>query len=252
MHSPAPRHAQESNRQHHVRDLFAWFRQVCRDPDLEKSDFKVAFVIGDHINRDGEAWPGLETIAEESAITKVTVIAAVRRLTDAGWLAVEPGRAGSGHSNRYRLTLKKVQRLHLLPEPKRYSQQPEKVQRTTVKGIAAIPEPLKNHCIEPQGAPNGARTEYVDRVDLTEPPELNPIGDDGPSPMDQLWYSCSGLHLNAPKTIEEDEQCKAIFIKAIDHGADPEVIIRAAGWCTNRAEPMKDWLLNERWKERRK
>ena len=135
MTNPTPRVAQDQQaddtsekiRKQQMRDLFAWWKQVNRDPDLEKSDFKIAFVIGDHINRDkGEAWPALETIAEECAVTKATVIAAVRRLTDAGYLAVDPGRAGRGHSSRYRRVLKKVQPLNLLPEPKRYSGREER------------------------------------------------------------------------------------------------------------------------------
>jgi hypothetical protein len=123
-----------SSRQH-TRDLHEWLREVCRDPGLECADFRIAYVIADHINRkSGEAWPALQTIAAEAALAKNTVIAGIRRLTHAGHLGLVPGRAGSGHSHHYRL-LKKVQPVDLLPKQ-------EKVQPTNGKGAASAPEPL--------------------------------------------------------------------------------------------------------------
>jgi hypothetical protein len=152
----------------HTRDLFIWFRQVCRDPSLEKSDFKIAFVIGDHVNRtSGEAWPALETIADECSVKKDTVIAAVRRLTNAGYLAVDPGRAGRGMSNHYRLILK-VQPVDLLQQPKRSNGPAEKVQPVDLNH-------LEQH--KSKSAPSGARSARVDREEqaFQELIELRPL-----------------------------------------------------------------------------
>ena len=96
-----------SRSKHHTRNLHAWLNQVARDGSLPHSAFKVAYIIGEHINRDsGEAWPSTARIAEGCALSQSTVVGLVRQLEAAGHLAIDPGSAGRGHSHRYRMILK--------------------------------------------------------------------------------------------------------------------------------------------------
>lgn len=91
----------------HTRTVFAWLNQVVNDPGVAGSAFKVGYVIAQHINeKTGEAWPGLDTIAEKIAMSEGTAFAGVRSLSARGHLHVTHGRRGSGHSNRYRLIVK--------------------------------------------------------------------------------------------------------------------------------------------------
>src|SRR5262252_4209056 len=55
----------------------------------------------------GEAWPGYQTIADATGVSKRTVIRMVRLLVAGGYLKVERGSAGRGQSNRYWMTAPK-------------------------------------------------------------------------------------------------------------------------------------------------
>jgi hypothetical protein len=108
--SSADSRAQESldsGRKQFTRTKFAWLEQVAHDPELPASAFKVAWAISQHLNHHtSEAFPGTQCIAGRIAMSQGTVIDMVRRLSDAGHLAVDPGRRGRGHSNHYRMILK--------------------------------------------------------------------------------------------------------------------------------------------------
>jgi hypothetical protein len=126
-------------RTQHTRDLFAWLNQVKADGDLPPSAFKVAFEIGQHVNRkSGEAFPSSDRIAARISMSQATVIAMVRQLQTNGHLSVDPGRAGRGHSNHYRMILK-PQQPEVLEAPK----------IDTAKPQPAEPQPAK---IKPQPA----------------------------------------------------------------------------------------------------
>jgi hypothetical protein len=90
-----------------TRSVFVWLDQVVGDKDLPSSAFKVAYVIAQSINEEtGEGFPGTKKIAARIAMSQPTVIAMVRQLQVSGHLGVLPGRAGRGHSNRYRMIVK--------------------------------------------------------------------------------------------------------------------------------------------------
>ena len=78
-----------------TRDLFAWLNQVKADSDLPPSAFKVAFEIGQYINRkSGEAWPSTGTIGKGIAMSKATVIDMItvsRRATTSTSIPVPKG-----------------------------------------------------------------------------------------------------------------------------------------------------------------
>lgn len=144
-----------------TRQVFDWLRQVRDDDRLTYADFVIAFTIADHINREtGDAWPALQTIADLCKTTKNTVIASTRRMAKCGHLEIEPGRAGRGHSTRYRLT-EKVQSLHLLADQEKVQLAPEKVQLANVKGAMVTPEPLYRTAKENRSARSARNLEFV-------------------------------------------------------------------------------------------
>ena len=99
--------APQFSRTQKIRNYFAWLDQVLADKTLPDTDFKVAYVIGQHVNASlGVAWPSAMRIAEVASVDKATVLRSVDRLQKAGHIAVEPGKQGRGHANRYRLILK--------------------------------------------------------------------------------------------------------------------------------------------------
>jgi hypothetical protein len=84
-----------------------WLNQVAADGELPSSAFKVAYIIGNFINREtGDAWPSTARIASRCALSQSNVVAMKDRLKARGHLEIEPGSPGRGHSNHYRMILK--------------------------------------------------------------------------------------------------------------------------------------------------
>lgn len=76
--------------------------QALCDAKLTKGDCQVLAVIGGHVGKDGEAWPGVNRIAGKAGIHRSTVMRAVDRLEAAGYVDVQRKR---GLSNRYQMAL---------------------------------------------------------------------------------------------------------------------------------------------------
>jgi len=86
-----------------TRDKFAWLDQVLADDNLPATAFKLAYVIGQHINRQsGRAWPSQKRLGEATGLTARTVRSLTEQLQKAGHLEVELHR-GRNHTNVYRL-----------------------------------------------------------------------------------------------------------------------------------------------------
>src|SRR3981081_1057635 len=169
MSKPTPRIAQEPSPRQHTRDLFAWLDQVALDRNLPSSAFKVAYVIAEHVNRaSGDAWPSTERIGQGCALKQSTVVDLVRRLHAAGHLAIEPGRAGRGHSHRYRL-IQKHRGADISRKAKTSGSPAENIGIAEIKHRGADMNLLKNHLENNLERAYGPRSADVDRVDLTEP-----------------------------------------------------------------------------------
>jgi hypothetical protein len=94
-------------RKEFTRNIFVWLDQIVCEKSLPSNGFAVAYVISQHLNREtGEAFPSTETIGDRSGLYPASVRAMVKALADAGHLAVEWGRKGRGHPNRYRMIIK--------------------------------------------------------------------------------------------------------------------------------------------------
>jgi hypothetical protein len=87
--------------------LFAWLNQVKADTSLPASAFKVAYELGQFINRAAfekdavlAAWPSLETISAGIVMSERTARDMVARLQSRGHLHIKVGH-GPGHPSRY-------------------------------------------------------------------------------------------------------------------------------------------------------
>jgi DNA-binding transcriptional regulator YhcF (GntR family) len=96
----------QSSPAYRLRAVFDWLDHVCADKRLSDAAFRVAYSICQHMNRGtGSAWPSLPRLAEQAAVSISTVQLAVKQLARCGFIAVQPGKRGRGHSNTYRLKL---------------------------------------------------------------------------------------------------------------------------------------------------
>ena len=68
---------------------------------LTGAELRVLLVLGRHVNRAGECWPGEEKIAQEAGLHVQTVKSAIRGLRQKGFLDVK--RRGKMLTNIYRL-----------------------------------------------------------------------------------------------------------------------------------------------------
>jgi hypothetical protein len=205
----------------HVRRVFQWLEQVNADKNLPSSAFKIAFVIAQHLNEEtGEAWPSTETIGSYCALYPSSVRVMVDNLVKHGHLAVEWGRKGRGHPNKYRPILKPQQpavlRSRRKPQPDETKPQPD-----DLKTAAGCHEPPKNHLNNHhQSAPPARSSVPVDRACLTETETtaddapLNPAfgtADDAPiSATERPVQRAAGAALTQP--LAEQEQpppCRA-------------------------------------------
>lgn len=83
-----------------TRDLFVWLGQTADDPRLTPAAFKLAWIIGQYINRQtGEAWPSQQTLAKRLCMTKRAIRTLTRALRETGHLETNDGR---GTGLRYR------------------------------------------------------------------------------------------------------------------------------------------------------
>jgi len=100
---------------HRTAVLFAWLNEVKADTSLPASAFKVAFELGQWINREAfekeavlTAWPSLETIGAAIVMSERTARDMVGRLESRGHLEIKVGH-GPGHPSRYTFVMQNRQ-----------------------------------------------------------------------------------------------------------------------------------------------
>ncbi len=87
-------------------EKFIWLNQVRADAELTPLAFMLAFVLANLVNeREGYAWPSVESLAAECHVTENGVKKVIRRLVERGHLFIELG-GGRGNTNRYRWLIK--------------------------------------------------------------------------------------------------------------------------------------------------
>jgi hypothetical protein len=86
--------------------MFQWLEQVASDASLPPSAFKLAFWIGQRIDkRKGYSWQSQSWLASRTGITVRAVRTSTEQLVGAGHLDVEPHR-GRHQTNLYRMVIK--------------------------------------------------------------------------------------------------------------------------------------------------
>jgi hypothetical protein len=134
-----------------------WLRQLMADPEIEFSYFRVATVIGWHMNRSkgAVAWPGINTIASIACIHRTTVMRATDWLEQRGHLSVTRSRKGKRNlANHYRAILQ--------AERKNVVRLPSSTVTLLPSSTAMRPEPYTEPLTEPHipirisDAPRGA------------------------------------------------------------------------------------------------
>src|SRR4051794_15706312 len=72
-----------------TRRKMQWLNAISQEGELSSTAFRVAYLIGDHINRiAGFAWPSHVRLARKIGLSSKTIHRAVRELERAGWLQV--------------------------------------------------------------------------------------------------------------------------------------------------------------------
>jgi hypothetical protein len=159
-----------------TRDRFRWWDTLAADPEMSPGTFIVGYAIATKLQRNSgnrtlvsasndpadvvcEAWIGADAIAKKIGMSTGTVFANVKKLEKHGYIQIDPGKPGSGHSHHYRLVdkgqpadhskgqseKKKGQRVEYSDKPKGQPADllsPEKVSGLTNKGQPADMNPL--------------------------------------------------------------------------------------------------------------
>lgn len=78
-----------------------WIERVARDQGLTHLAFRVAYLLGCHMNKvTGDAWPSQKLLARELGVTVRAVQVSLDALVAAGYLVVDVAK-GRSHTNRY-------------------------------------------------------------------------------------------------------------------------------------------------------
>lgn len=148
--------------------------RAASDPSFSRADVGVLMVILDHMDKAGEAWPGLTRIGELARVDRSHVTRCIRKLTETGYLDREAG--NQTKSNRYRIgrvgRCTDAPRGKCSPAPTGRCTDASEVGAALASGVGAAlhPEPaLKSNLpIEPTGkAPASASLILITRAAIT-------------------------------------------------------------------------------------
>jgi hypothetical protein len=106
-----------------TRDRFRWWDALAADPEMPPGAFIVGYAIATSLQRKSgtkalvsatndpddvvcEAWIGAGEIADRISMSTGTVFSMVKKLEQHGYIQIDQGKAGSGHSHHYRLVEK--------------------------------------------------------------------------------------------------------------------------------------------------
>lgn len=213
-----------------TRDLIGWQNQVVADRELTLLAFHVAFVIGQHVNREsGDAWPAQGRLCDMLSISRRGLQKSIDQLVERGHLAVTVQRGRNG-SNRYRPVLKNAHAGSHLESDNAHA-------GSHLNGQGANGG---SHQVR-----TGVRTNH-----LREPSER---GDIPPAPQPaflRFWHVF-------PKHEAEDGARRAYDRVMRDGLVDAEQLVDAASRYAGEVEgkhpdhiaSAKNWLMDGRWKD---
>ncbi len=89
--------------------LWRWHIALVFDSEISPAVVRVGLGLASFINRaSGKGWPSYGRLATELRLGKRTVIAAIRKLEDLGWLTRRRTGSGRGHSNVWSLAFGRI------------------------------------------------------------------------------------------------------------------------------------------------
>lgn len=92
----------------HTARHFEWLKLVAADAELTPAAFKLAFLIGEHFNREtGKAWPGTDRLCVKMGSDRRNVTRLLDQLEKRGWLVIDR-RKGPKHTNIYQANTRDV------------------------------------------------------------------------------------------------------------------------------------------------
>lgn len=140
---------------------FAWLDRLSRDTDISHLQFRLAYLIGSHLNSaTGDAWPSQEYLATALDVTIRAVQVNSQAIAERGYLRIEVG-TGRGNTNRYAPILEpanealepeKGESRFAFMDAKRRTATQEKANPHAIKGERPfVQNPLKNPLKNPLG-----------------------------------------------------------------------------------------------------
>ncbi len=82
-------------------DKAVWISKLCRDHNFSASEKVVGIALCHYFNtKTGDAWPSISRLEEDAGTSRRTVIRALKKLEQAGYLKAQRAR-GRGQSNLY-------------------------------------------------------------------------------------------------------------------------------------------------------
>jgi hypothetical protein len=245
--SRRPKTSRDTRQRKATRKFFVWFNRVRADRALLPTDALIAFDIGQHFNhkRGNFAWPSYLALARNTGAGKATVIRAVSRLRERGHLIVEPGHAGRGHPNKYRMG--KGPPVDLLTTVKRSTRAPK---RSTAVDLNYLEPPMGTANAVPHGREKRS-------LALASPPGArSPVGG---APV-QVKQEVTAPDDRFPELLEvwdrgflDDEAAARRAFAAACREAEPDTIIAAAReWAAAFDAPrflpkLEKWLAARGW-----
>ena len=208
-----------------TRTMFVWLNRIAADPAISPLGFKLAFIVGQHINRRTcDAWPTQKTLQKKVGASNRGVQKLLKTLQAQGHLTIIPG-GGRRVSNRYRMAFG--------------NQAPGSSGATTnaePRFTFSPDEPRTDACKTPNGDPQKhrtpVRTEHIEEHIEGETPYPDPIPSDPQDgqkslrpgdttdAFDQFWR-------DYPRHIGRAAARRA-FDRAVQSGAAPTEILAGA------------------------
>ena len=117
-------------------------RHVLENSKTKGAQRLILVVIAEHADKNGLAWPSVQTIARLANCSERFVHTTIAKLKS-GELIIERG-GGRGRSNRYRIPLERVNSGSAITEAERVNSEPERVNSDAIKGEPQITRTTKN------------------------------------------------------------------------------------------------------------
>jgi len=122
---------------------FEAVRWILENSKTKGAQRLILVVIAEHADKNGLAWPSIETIARLANCSERFVKETIAKLKS-GELIIERG-GGRGRSNRYRIPIERVNPTSPFEETERVNSETERVNSDAIKGEPCFTRTIKNH-----------------------------------------------------------------------------------------------------------